>query len=306
MKVKALKKKIFNNKILAAILILLMVTTLGIGGLILNIFSGSLSDSTSLESYDGGPTELQADSAADSFDLDQGQDSVEVQESDIEIETDNVEQDRSDISSLSENFDGYVEESSQRQTDLYRTVKMEIRVPEDSFEQFVDQIREDYDVEEYETNNYRVSIERETDELDTLDRTLNEYKSIRQEIEDVEDEERRLELLMQVTEKELEIQEMMNRYERQLSDAQDRSEMATVSIRLQEDRDPEIMPQDVGDRFSSELGDSLDTVTEITIRTFTGSIEILFRGFQYLVYALVLAVPGYVGYRIGRRGYRNL
>ncbi|XGI83363.1 DUF4349 domain-containing protein [Halorutilales archaeon Cl-col2-1] len=231
---------------------------------------------------------------------------VEVQEADMSIESESLDDDVSRLRDLTQGSGGYVEESSRRRSNLYLTARMTARVPSENFEEFVESTRDEFEVEEYEVRSYRLSIERETTELDILNRTLREYESTRSEISEMNATAEKLDLLMEVTDKELEVKEKMSRYRSDLAQKRQRSEYATVRIEVRERRQPEIVPDDIGDRFRNEVRQTVDNIVSILITTVTGGVEILFRTIQFLIYLVVVAVPVFVAYKLGRWTYGRL
>ncbi|MDY6774899.1 MAG: DUF4349 domain-containing protein [Halobacteria archaeon] len=231
---------------------------------------------------------------------------VEVQEAEMSIESESLDEDVSRLRDLTQESGGYVEESSRRQSNLYLTARMTARVPSENFEEFVKSTRDEFDVESYEVRSYRLSIERETTELDILNQTLREYEATRSEIAEMNASAEKLDLLMEVTEKELEVKEKMSRYRTELAQKRQRSEYATVRIEVRERRQPEIVPDNIGDRFRNEVRQMIETVVNILITTVTGGVVVFFRAIQYLIYLVVVAVPVFVAYKLGRWMYGRL
>lgn len=274
----------------------LLVAALGGGGL--QTFSGA-QEQASFDRPGGvdAVTRDGGDSGAGAF--------VEVQEADFSIETDDAETASDAIRGTATGMEGYVEESRKADSSLYTTIHLTVRVPEENFEAFNDALRDQYAVESYNVRNYRISIQRQLDELTVINRSLQEYEEMREEVRRMEVSEERIDLLMRITEKELELQERQKRYLRQLSSAQQRSSMATVNVELRERKDVDLAPDNVWNRFKDAVKEMLDSIVEITINTVTGGITLFFRVLQLIVYAVIVLVPLGLAYRAGRRLYRE-
>lgn len=278
----------------------LLVAALGGGGL--QTFSGAQEqaaldrsaefDAATRDGGDGG-----GESGSGAF--------VEVQEADFDIETDDAEQAADAVRGTATGMAGYVEESRKSDTSLHTTIRLTVRVPEENFERFNERLREQYTVESYNVRNYRISIQRQVDELTVINRSLQAYEEMRGEVRRMEMGEERIDLLMRITEKELELHERQKRYLRQLSSAQQRSDMATVNVELRERKDVDLTPDNVWNRFKEAVRDMLDSITEIAINTVTGGITLFFRVLQLIVYAVIVLVPLGLAYRVGRRLYRE-
>lgn len=228
---------------------------------------------------------------------------VEVQEASFSLETENAEVASDAIRGTAGEMNGYVEESHKSEDSLYTTITMTVRVPETDFERFNDRLRQQYEVDSYSVRNYRVSIQRQLDELTIINKSLEEYEDMRSEVRMMEVSADRIDLLMRITEKELELKERQKAYLRQLSSAQQRSQLATVTVELRERKDVDLAPENVWNRFKNAVKDMLDSITDIAINTVTDGITLFFRVIQLIIYAVIVLVPLGLAYRVGRRLY---
>lgn len=312
MELKNLKESILDHKFALLVGVLLIIFGLGSAALIFNSVTSGLGDFQQSADANYEPLDksraLESDAGSSGFlppvgDEEVSGSYVEVQEGDIEISSEDIENDISSIRNLTEGFDGYVEESRKTEGSLYTNADLTVRVPSDDFQEFIDRINQDYNVESYDVENYRVSTQREIDELTVLNRSMEDYEKIREEVNKMENDEKKLELLMKVTDRQLELQEKRKRYQRDLSDKQQRGNMATVDINLKEERKVDIWPDNIENRFKDELSQMLDTVVDTVITTFTGGVVLLFKSVKYLVYIGILLLPLGLAYKLGRRLY---
>ncbi|MFP4633740.1 MAG: DUF4349 domain-containing protein [Candidatus Aenigmatarchaeota archaeon] len=230
---------------------------------------------------------------------------VEVKEADVDIESENVEQDSESITESADLHGGYVEESRKETTSLYRRIHLTVRVPRDNFTDYVDRLKENYDLNSYNVRNYRIGIQRELDELQILNKTFHEYEEYREEAKEKELSEEKLDLLMEITEKELRVRERMKSYERQLGEKQKMAEYSTVRVTLEERRVVDITPGNIGNRFKQQVKEMLDNVVATLIGTVTGAVELFFGVIKLIVYLIVIAVPLALAYKLGKRVYEK-
>lgn len=276
-----------------------------LGGSGLQSFSGAQQEAAldrtgqfqTVPSEDGGRSGGSGGTGAGAF--------VEVQEADFDIETDNAETASDAIRGTANEMDGYVEESRKSDSSLYTTIRMTVRVPEENFEQFNTRLREQYEVESYNVRNYRISIQRQLDELTIINRSLEEYEDMREEVRRMEVDEEKIDLLMRITEKQLELKQRQKEFLRDLSSAQQRSQMATVTVELRERKDVDLTPDNVWNRFKNAVKDMLDTITDTVINTVTDGVELFFKVIQLIIYAVIVLVPIGFAYRIGKRLYNE-
>jgi len=230
---------------------------------------------------------------------------VEVKEGNIKIKTNNAQRDADQIRQTLSNYQGYVEESRKYGSDLYTNINLRVRVPasSDNFERLLQELRQDYDVESYNVKNYRLSTEREWDELSILNKTIADYEEIRREANSMDLTEEKLDLLMQVTDKELEIMRKKKEYARDLSGKQRRSDFATLNIELREKKAVDIGPENIGNRFKNKVKDMLDSIVTILIDTVTFGVTLFFRVIQLIVYLIIIVIPLALIYKLGKKVY---
>lgn len=285
-----------DNKWLTAVVVIVLLLLVGTTSLWANTFGSQLQDQA-------------AESLQQSFDARSGGggagEFVEVQEADIDIESDDADTTSSEIRETMQGSDGYIERSSRNVNDLYLTIHLTARVPSDRFSAFVDEMRSTYDVESYTVRNFRLPIQRELDELEIINRTLRDLEDIREQVRTMEAGGEKAELLVTLTEKELEVKRQQRELERELSDTQQQSDMATVNFRIQQRRAVEVLPENLGNRFLNEVKESLDDIVNALITTVTGGVEALFQAVKAVVYVIAFAIPFFFAYLGLRRLYRK-
>lgn len=228
---------------------------------------------------------------------------VEVKEADFQIKSEDSESDALKIRSKTTSMDGYVEESRKEETDLYRTIHLTARVPKKKFTNFTQYLEKNFDVESHNIRNYRVGIQREMDELEILNKTLNDYEKMRRQIKGMNNTEEKLDLLMKITEKELWVTERMKRYQRQLSEKRQMGEYATVNVEIKERKRVDVWPENLGNRFNSKLKDMVDNIVETLMDTVTDGIELFFKAIQYIIYLAVVLIPLALVYKVAKKVY---
>ncbi|MFB6076704.1 MAG: DUF4349 domain-containing protein, partial [Candidatus Nanohaloarchaea archaeon] len=123
-----------------------------------------------------------------------------MQEATFQIETDDVAAAADRVTTAVDRYDGYVQERRTADRPFARTVEMTVRIPDGRFTAFTGDIRDGFEVESSRVRNYRISIQRELDELDILNRTLTDYERIRARVLDGETTTEELQLLADLTE----------------------------------------------------------------------------------------------------------
>ena len=304
MEAEKLRQKVLENKAWSAVGVFLLLMALGVVGLFLNSANMGLQSQSDTESlnYRSGAADIGippgGDGGSGSY--------VEVQEGSMQIESEDVEQDTEEIRGLAENYDGWIESSTKSHGEIYTTADLTVKVDSENFQNFTSDMKDSFEVESYSVQDYRLYTQRERDELDILNETMMEYESIRGEVNEMDNSAEKLDLLMQITEKELEVQGKRNRYSQDLADKRQRGDYATLNVELREKREIDLVPDDLGQRFRKEVNEMVDNVANTLITTLTGGIEIFFAAIKYLIYLAIIAVPALAAWKTGKRIYDKI
>jgi len=229
---------------------------------------------------------------------------IEVKEGLMAIKSKNAEQDFNKIESAVKSYQGYVERSNKSITNLYVQLNLTLKVPSESFTDLVEELKKEFDVESYSINDYRISIGRELDELQILNQSLSDYEKIRYEINGMTVGRDKIDLLMQLTDKQLLLKEKEKKYQRMVSSKERQGEYAMININLKEKKSPAIWPENVLDQFKDRLRNALENTLDILKDLIGGSIEIFFRAIQIATYIIIIAMVFAAFYRLGNILYK--
>lgn len=265
--------------------------------------SSMMQESLSYKSADGGfGTRYQSNSApapsSGSY--------VEVKEGSMTIDTKNAEGDSGAIRSLAESSGGYIEDTRKYDNDYSVNINLRARVPEENFQSFVDTLKNRYDEKEFTVSFYRVSTQREIDELSIINTAYGNYAEIRNRTMQIALDEKQIDLLLKITQNELELKRIERQYTSSLSDKQARSDYATINIALQEKKTVKIMPENLGNQLRLKAKNALSDIVNSLMDIVTGSLSVFVGAVKYVVYIILLAIPLIFGYRILGRIYNAI
>ncbi len=301
-----------ENKIVsligAVLLVVILLTALNVlGGLrSAQYMSADMMDSSYMYESEGMSKSgfnmgLRAESAPTS-----GGSYVEVKEGSMTIKTENAEDDAAAIRGLAEASDGYVEDFRKYENDYNLNINMRVRIPSDGFEEFVDTLKERYDDKSFSVSFYRLSTEREIGELEILDTAFMNYEELRNRTMMIPLDEKQINLLFEITEKELEIKRLERQYSSSLSSKEERSDYSTLAVTLQEKKEISIMPEDLGDELRLKIKRALDEIANSLMDIVTGSIVVFVSAIKYVIYFIVIAIPLLLGFRVMKRIYGKI
>ena len=110
----------------------------------------------------------------------------------------------------------------------------------------------------------------------------------------------KIDLLMELTDKELGLKEREKKYQSILSAKERQGEYATLNINLKQKKSPTIWPENSLDQFKDRLRKAFDNSLGILRDLVGGSIEIFFRVIQVVVYIFIIGIILAVFYRLTR------
>ena len=232
---------------------------------------------------------------------------IEIKEGSVQIESKDAEADSAKIRTLvEETYQGYIERSSKSSTNLYTLINLTLKIPSDKLLDLLDELKRNFKVKSYHIRNYRISIERELDELEILRRTLSDYEEIREEIKKMPAGKDKIELLMKLTDKELEIKRKERNYQREVSYEKRRGMYATLEVSLKQKKSPKIWPENVLAQFKDRIRKALEKVVEILKDLIGGSIELFFKVIQIAIYLFIIALVAGFFFKIGKKIFWRL
>lgn len=313
-----IKDWIKTHRTAVAVIIIVIIIICFLGSIMLVSLSGARSKSReaaeiayqkSLLDYPGSFTlesPLSPGFTSDSVIPSESVKEIEVKEGSIKIESKEAEDDFAEIKSITEDYKGYVERSDKSVTNLYIQLDLTLRVPSERFADLIEKLKEEFKVEHYGIKNYRIPIGRELDEIEILNKSLSDYEKIRNEINEMKVGKDKIDLLMQLTDKELGLKERERNYQSILSSKEKQSEYATLNVNLRQKKSPSIWPENILDQFKDRLRRSFDNTLAILKDLIGGSIEIFFRAVQIIVYIFIVGIVLAVFYRLTRKLFRWL
>jgi len=230
---------------------------------------------------------------------------IEVKEGSMNIESKDAEDDFAEIKSIVEDYQGYIERSSKSISNLYIRINLTLKVPSEKLTDLVDRLKEKFEVKSYNIRNYRISIERELDEFQILKESLSDYQGIRKEIKEMKIGKDKIDLLMKLTDKELELKRKERNYQREISSQKRRGEYATLQVNIKQKKSPKIWPENVLDQFKDRLRRALENVVEILKDLIGGGIELFFKVIQLGVYLFIIGIVAVGFYWLGKKLFKR-
>jgi hypothetical protein len=219
------------------------------------------------------------------------QDSVKVKQGSMSIKSKEINSEFDRIKELVAEKNGYVEEESRTETESYIYLFSVLRVPLENFDQLVQEIQDFTDVWDYQAHDYRINIRYQVDELTIIEKALADYAKVRQDALQLKASKDQIELLVSLTEKELNLVSRQKMFQRDLMEKQEMSQTATLTVSLEQEVPVKIWPENLSNRFRENMSQTINSISMVLVSIFGNILILIVKILEYLVYLIVVLVP---------------
>ena len=214
------------------------------------------------------------------------------------IKTTNAEIDYEKISQETESLEGWVETMSKSEDYKALTIRANLKIPSESFDSFADWLMQNFDVKNANLEFYRISVERQQDEIQILQLSLDLYDRLLDRAENMKVSEESIELIMKITEKKLNVMRLLKSYGYSVEKVEEKAKYASLSVTLTQEKKIELMPEDTGKEFRSRLRNSVRDIINSGMDLVTVPITIFVKIIVYIIYAIIVLIPLFIAYKI--------
>ena len=236
----------------------------------------------------------------------QDTDEYQIKEGSATIETKNAESDYNKIKINAEGYGGWTETISKNENYKTITLSTTLKIPSDNFDSYTDWLLKNFDVKNSNLKLYRISVERQQDEIEILTKTLDAYDGLFDKAESMELSVDGIELMDKLTQKKLNMMRQMRNYGYSVKNVQEKSEYSTLRVTLTQKKDIELMPEDLGRELMSKLRNAVSSITNALMDLVTVPVVIFIGLVVWIVYALVILIPLFIVYKIAMRLFKWL
>lgn len=231
---------------------------------------------------------------------------IKVIEASAKIDSQNAKDDEKTVKGIVERYSGYVERSELIERIRSIDVRMTVRVPSNSFEQFFYDLRESTEIEGFHISDYRIELERRETQLETIRETIAMYNDMIEETREMEIGNERISLTKTLTDAKMDLVRKENDVVDSLQQSRRMSDYSTVRINIEESVSPKIWPENMGERFRENLQKSFNSIAYSVTSAIGNILNILITVIIWILYILVAVIPVWITYRILRRTYSKL
>ncbi len=222
----------------------------------------------------------------------------EIKKGKIELKTKQIESDYNKLKQKTIQSGGWVE--SMYKDENYQRIKMNsrIRIPKDNFNEFTDWMIDNFDVERANIESYRVSVEKQQDEIDILNEGLRVYEELLERVEQMNVSDSSIELAMKITKKRLEVMRLLRDYGYSIEQTEKKSDYTTIDLTLIQQKKIKVLPEDIGRDFRNKIRNAMRELVDIGTDIITQPVILIVKVIRFILYAVIILVPVFVAIRL--------
>ena len=220
-----------------------------------------------------------------------GSGQLEIREGRINVKSEDAEKDFEVLKNIVDEKNGYIEESKKIERNTFLIINAKTRMPIEEFESFIEKIKETFEVEDFELKNYRIDIQRQTDEISIIKQAIEDYNSIREETLNMKPGEERIKLLSMITNEMQYLARQLSQLERSLGGKEEQADLATVNFTFSQTLKAKLWPEELSNRFRDRINWALDSIITTFMFLIANVLVLFVKIIEYIIYIIVIAVP---------------
>jgi hypothetical protein len=213
------------------------------------------------------------------------------------IKSTDANSDYEKIRQKAESFDGWVESMSKNEDYKQISITASLKIPYKDFDSFADWLLKNFDVKSTNLELYRVTVERQLDEIQILQTALSVYDKFLQKTEAMNVSESSIELAMRITQRKLDIMRMLREYGYSVEQVEKQANYTSITVTLTQEKKIELMPEDLGKELRTKLRNSIREISNAGMDLLTVPIAILVKIIVWIIYAIIIIVPIFIAFK---------
>jgi len=217
----------------------------------------------------------------------------------INVKTKDAVSDYEILRQKTQSLNGWIESMSKNDDFSQVAITAQLRIPYDNFDSFTDWMVNNFDVSQVDIQLYKVSVEKKQDEIQILTEALDVYDRLLKKAEQgLNVTDYNLEIIMKITNKRLEVMRLLREYGYSIEQTQKESDYTTVTVRLTQEKQIKLIPEDMGKELRTKIRNSIQDVTMVGIDLITVPIVVLTKVLVWILYVFIVLIPAFIGVKL--------
>jgi len=208
------------------------------------------------------------------------------------------------IRQKTESFNGWVETMNKNEDYRQISIIANLKIPSDNFDSFADWLIHTFDVKNANLEFYRVSVEKQQDEIQILLQALDIYNRLLDRTEKMDVSEDNIELIMKITQKKLDVMRLLNQYGYSVEQVERESNYSSLSVTLTQEKKIKLMPEELEAEFRTRLRNSVRDIINAGMDLVTVPIVIFVKIIVWIIYAIIVLIPIFIAYKLLLKFYK--
>ena len=228
----------------------------------------------------------------------------EIKRGEVEIESSDAEKDYEAIKKKVEEFDGWTDSINKYETDKTITISATFKIPSERLEEFSNLLLNNFKIKNTRFYFYRVSVERQKEEIEILLTALEAYDRLLKRAEASSINETVINTIFLITEKKLEVMRLLKMYGYSIQEVEKRANYSEVLVSIYQEKPIKILPENKGRDFEIKLRDSVNEIINAGMDLLTVPFVILVKVIVFIIYAIIALIPIFVAYKFVVKIYK--
>jgi hypothetical protein len=212
-----------------------------------------------------------------------------IKEGSIRIKSQNADQDYEKIKSSLSSYEGNLDNYEKFEDDYRIVVSFNVKIPQDSFDKFVDYLNKNFKIIESNVRFYVVSLKKTYDELEILKKTFNNLTVYEERLTTSYPNRENIELLMTINDRKMDILRTMKSFEREIEETTTAENFNKLSIRLEQNKKIKILDEEWGNKLRSELKSMIQNTLD-GLLAFLNIIPFILNIILYSLYGVIIVI----------------
>ncbi len=208
------------------------------------------------------------------------------------------------VKQRTESLNGWVETMTKNENYREISVRADLKIPSEDFDAFADWLINNFDVENANLKFYRVEIQRQQDEIQILQLSLDLYDRLLDRVERLNVSTAQIELIMKITNKKLDVMRLLKSYGYSVEKIEEKAKYATLTVTITQEKKIEIMPEDLGREFRTRVRNMVRDIVNAGMDLVTIPLSIFVRIIVYIIYAIIVLIPVFIAIKFLLRVFR--
>jgi len=222
------------------------------------------------------------------------------------IKSAKVESDYETIHHKTTSLNGWVESMTKNEDYSRLSITANLKIPFENFDSFADWLMDNFDVKNANLQLYKMSVEKQQDEIEILLEALDVYDRLLERAEKMNVTESNIEIIMKITERRLDVMRLLRQYGYSVEQVEKQAKHASLSIIITQEKKIKLIPENLGQELRTKIRNSIRNIANAGMDLITVPIVLLTKIILWILYAIVVLIPVFITYKVLMKIFKRI